>query len=76
MMTLLYGDKPEVDVEPGNRVDTESDRPPVSLPPMEYAPEPRVFALHDLGLGLVAAAAVLAGLTIAVVALVWWQSMG
>jgi hypothetical protein len=78
MMTLLYGDKPEADVEPGNRVDTADDLPPASLPPMAqqaHAPHGHHFALRGVVLGLAAAAAVLIGVTIALVALVWARSL-
>jgi hypothetical protein len=78
MMTLLYGDKPEADVEPGNRVDTADDQPPASLPPIApeaHAPHGHHFALRGLVLGLAAAAAVLVGVTIALVALVWAHAL-
>jgi hypothetical protein len=39
MTTLLYGEKPEIDVEPGNRVDSE-DGPSVPAPPPMRPPYP------------------------------------
>lgn len=86
MTTLLYGDKPEADVEPGNRVDTEDDVAQQSPPPMRPAEETSAaarpahataqpFALRGLVLGLVAAAAVLAGIAIELTVFVWARSI-
>lgn len=84
MTTLLYGDKPEADIEPGNRVDTANGGPQPSTLPMTsgevgstVAPHlyARPFALRGLVFGLAAAAAVLAGITIAIVAFVWAPSI-
>jgi hypothetical protein len=79
MTTLLYGDKPEADVEPGNRVDTTDSEPPASPPPMRpmrVSPaQPHPFAMRGLFLGLAAAASVLVGLTVALIAVVWSRSI-
>lgn len=81
MMTLLYGDKPEADVEPGNRVDTVDERPPMSPLSMEgLAPSTSDAHAHFSGLdglvrGLAAAVAVLSGVTITLIALVWSSSI-
>lgn len=70
MMTPLYGDTPEADVEPGSRVDAE-DRPHVTLPPLRSMrpsrPRPHRGPRRRLVRGLSTAASVLLGLTIAVV---------
>jgi len=85
MTTLLYGDRPEADVEPGNRVDAEGDVAHPSTPPMRPAEErlaavrdthSRPFALRGLVLGLAATAAVLAGVTVELTAFVWAPSIG
>lgn len=81
MMTLLYGDKPEADVEPGNRVDTVDDRPPTSSlilsmeeqPP--WASHAHRFALAGLVGGLLAAVAILSGVTVTLIAFVWSRSL-
>ena len=85
MTTLLYGDKPEADVEAGNRVDLTNGGPQTSPPPMtpthgEPATLQRTavrgpFALRGLVLGLAAAATVLAGIAATLVAFVWSRSM-
>jgi hypothetical protein len=79
MTTLLYGDKPEADVEPGNRVDTVNGRPAAAPPPMRPAhttqPHGRPFALRGVVLGLAAGSVVLVGLTIAMIALAWAGSI-
>jgi hypothetical protein len=81
MTSLLYGDRPEADVEPGNRVDTALDWPAAASPPTwttsempESDEHHEVYALRGLVLGLAAAAAVLAAVTIVVVALMWWHT--
>lgn len=82
MTTLLYGNKPEADVEPGNRVDTVNGGPHAAPPPMrpheralaEHA-QARPLAMRGLVLGLAAASAVLAGLTIALIPFAWSRSI-
>ncbi len=80
MMTLLYGDKPGADVEPGNRVDTVDDLPAAAPPPlwlMEDEPSQpsvaleRSSALGGLVRGLAVAAGVLAIVTFAIAVFVW-----
>jgi predicted phage tail protein len=84
MMTLLYGEKPGADVEPGNRVDLTNggaQSPPPMTPPRAASESPHRaqheahFALRDIVFGLVAVSAVLAGITAALVALVWSPSI-
>src|SRR4051812_28847388 len=75
MTTLLYGDKPEADVEPGNRVDTANIGPMIVSPPPMRPQLGRPFALRGIVLGLTAASAVLAGVTLATVGLVWSRSI-
>ena len=83
MMTLLYGDKPEADVEPGNRVDLTNGGPHASPPPMRTmtvsephgSPQRSHLPLGGLVLGLAAAASVVAGIASTLVALVWSRSI-
>jgi hypothetical protein len=86
MTTLLYGDKPGCDVEPGNRVDSSTDvcavdaaPPPSSVRPTYPTPMPwharRPLALRAMVIGLAAVAAVLAGLSMFSIALVWSYAM-
>jgi hypothetical protein len=80
MTTLLYGETPGADVQPGNRVDTTSGRmsavAPPTLTPGAVHPFVRPpFALPGIVAGLAAAAGVLVGLTIAAIALVWSASI-
>jgi hypothetical protein len=74
MMTLLYGDKPEVDVEPGNRVDTADDSAPPTILSMEEQ-APWASQLGGLVRGLLAAVAVLSGVTLTLIAFVWSRSI-
>jgi hypothetical protein len=84
MTTLLYGDKPGTDVEPGNRVDSSTDvnaapPPPSSVRPTYPTPSPWVrrqpLAFRAIMIGLAAVAAVLAGLSMFSIALVWSYAM-
>jgi hypothetical protein len=88
MATVLYGEKPNADVEAGNRVDTfaaagpapeRALAPEVSATPTVPSPPPvspmSPPALRGLVLGLAAAGAVFAGLSLAGIALAWSNAM-
>ncbi|MDB4937618.1 MAG: hypothetical protein JWP87_4590 [Labilithrix sp.] len=84
MTTLLYGDKPGSDVEPGNRVDSSTDPsdsppPPSSVRPTYPTPTPwhhrQPLAFRAIMIGLAAVAAVLVGLSMFSIALVWSNAM-
>ena len=85
MMTLLYGETPGSDVEPGNRVDSASSGIVSKVPPLrpiDPTPTPwarprraRPLALRGMMIGMAAVAAVFAGLALFSVALVWGVAM-
>lgn len=78
MATLLYGDKPGADVEPGNRVDTTNggtQAPPPLRPSSLARRSHEPFALRGVVVGLAAAAAILAGAALSAIAIAWSRSL-